>query len=219
LATLSAAGGRLAAAVFLLTADAAVAPKVESIGAPTEPTASEVLRSALESKGVRLSLDGRPFCELWLRKTIPAEKSAAPGALYPDLAVSTAVGAIRFASAATDFRGQSIPPGLYTLRYALPPEDGSHLGVSDYPDFLLLVRASDDPNPTAKKKLEDLLESSRRATGTKHPGVLSLTKPSGANFPEASVNERAHLVLQVRAKLDSGADMPIALVVRGHAEQ
>ena len=204
---------------MLLAAGSTVAPKVESIGALADTKTSESLRSALEPKGVRLWLDGKAYCELWLRKSIPAEKAGASLTLYPDLAASTLVGVIRFASAATDFRGQGIAPGLYTLRYALPPEDGSHLGVSDYPDFLLLLRASDDPNPSTRMKLEELLESSRRAIGTKHPGVLSMTKPSGANSPHVSIDDKEHVVLQVTGKLDTEADLPIALIVKGQAEQ
>jgi len=76
---------------------------------------------------------------------------------------------IRFVSEATDFRGQVIHAGLYALRYAVAPSDGSHLSVSDYPDFLLVLRTAEDPNPNARMKLEDLLDLSRRATGTRPP--------------------------------------------------
>jgi hypothetical protein len=53
---------------------------------------------------------------------------------------------VHFLHAAADFRGQQVPVGFYTLRYALIPDDGNHLGVSPNPDFLLLIPLS--PIPT-----------------------------------------------------------------------
>ena len=81
--TLSAAGGRLAAAIFALVAGAPVAPKLEKIGPLTDQATPEALRLALEPKGVRLSLDGLFFCEVWLRKSIPAEKAESRGRSTP----------------------------------------------------------------------------------------------------------------------------------------
>ena len=150
------------------------------------------------------------YCELWLRKTIPDAKKGGGGSLAPGLAVSAMVGVIQFAAAATDFRGQAIKPGFYTLRYALQPSDGAHMGTSEYFDFLLVVPAADDPDPDALFPLAGLLDLSRKATGTRHPGVFSLTKPSGTTFPTVTTNDQGHVVLQLKA---------FALVVKGHAEQ
>ena len=208
----------LAAAIFLLTA-AAAPPKVETIGPPPETGVAAAVRSALEPQGARLTLSEGAYCELWLRKSIPDDKKSASGALHPELAVSTAVGVIRFLAPAADFRGQAIKPGLYTLRYALMPSDGAHMGVSEYPDYLLVIPAADDPDPDAVFKFADLMDLSRKATGTRHPGVFSLTRPSGTSFPALAMNDQGHVVLQVKARLKSGGDAPIALVVKGQAEQ
>jgi hypothetical protein len=207
-----------AAAILLLSA-AAAPPKVETIGPPPETGVAAAVRSALEPQGTRLVLSDGAYCELWLRKNIPDEKKSASGALAPGLAVSTAVGVIRFLSPAADFRGQAIKPGLYTLRYALMPSDGAHMGVSEYPDYLLVIPAADDPDPDAVFKFADLMDLSRKATGTRHPGVFSLTRPSGASFPASAMNDQGHVVLQVKARLRSGGDTPMALVVKGQAEQ
>jgi hypothetical protein len=207
-----------AAAILLVAASAAAAPKLESTGPLTDTAVPEAVRSALESKGARVSLTEEPWCELWLRKSIPEQKNSTPGALRTDLGVSTAVGVIRFLAAATDFRGQAIRPGLYTLRYATIPNDGDHLGVSDYPDFLLVVPLADDPDPGTRLKLDDLMNLSLRATGTRHPGVLSLTQPSGKTFPALTTNALGHVVLQMKARIGTG-EAPIALVVKGQAQQ
>lgn len=209
----------LAAAALLLLSAAATPQKLEPAGPVTDKAVPEAVRSSLESEGVRVTLSGEPWCDLWLRKGIPDEKDRTPGALHGQLAVSTAVGVIRFLAPATDFRGQAIRPGFYTLRYALAPADASHLGVSEYPDFLLVVPAAEDSNPDTRFKFDDLMDLSRKATGTRHPGVLSLTRASGTSFPAVTTNDLGHVVLQVKGRLRSGAEAPIALVVKGHAEQ
>ena len=177
------------------------------------------VRSALEPQGVRLTLPEGAYCELWLRKSIPDEKKGGGGALAPGLVVSTEVGVIRFVTAAADFRGQGIKPGFYTLRYAVMPSDGAHMGVSEYPDCLLVIPAADDPDPDAVFPFAGLLDLSRKATGTRHPGVFSLTRFSGTTSPAAAINDHGHVVLQIKARLRSGGDAPMALVVKGHAEQ
>jgi hypothetical protein len=177
------------------------------------------VRSSLEAQGARVTLSEGAYCELWLRKSVPDDKKGGGGALAPGLAVSTAVGVIRFLAPATDFRGQAIKPGVYTLRYALMPSDGAHMGASEYLDYLLVIPAADDPDPDTVFKFAELMDLSRKATGTRHPGVFSLTRPSGAAFPAAATNDRGHVVLQVKTRLRSGGDAPLAVVVKGHAEQ
>jgi hypothetical protein len=206
------------AAVLLLSA-AAAAPVVESAGPLTDKAVPAAARSALEPKGARLTLPEGPWCELWLRRSVPDVKNVASGALHGELSPSTAVGVIHFLAPAADFRGQAIRPGFYTLRYAVIPTDGSHMGVSEYPDFLLVVPAADDPDLDAAFKFDELMALSRKATATRHPGVFALTAPSGTSFPGAATNDSGYVILQVKAKLRSGGETPIALVVKGHAEQ
>jgi hypothetical protein len=207
-----------AAAILFLCA-AAAGPKVESTGPLAEKTVPAAMRSALEPQGARLILPEGPWCELWLRKSVSDGKNGAPGALHGELSLSTAVGVIHFLAPVADFRGQAIGPGFYSLRYAVTPTDGSHMGVSEYPDYLLVVPAAEDPDLDAALKFDELMALSRKATGTRHPGVFALTRPSGSSYPAATTNDSGYVVLQVKAKLRSGGEAPIALVVKGHAEQ
>ena len=39
----------------------------------------------------------------------------------------------------SDIRGKVVKPGVYTLRYALQPQNGDHLGAAPNREFLLLV--------------------------------------------------------------------------------
>lgn len=202
------------------SSQAAVVGKIESITTAPEGVSASVLKE-LADKGYRVLLDdGSVACEIWLRKSVPAQaKPETPGSGYPQLAVSTLVAVINFPQASTDYRGQAIKSGTYTLRYALQPDDGNHMGTSPTRDFLLLVPASSDSDPKATFKFAELVEMSRKATGTKHPGVLNLVEPSGGNAPAVTRDDEEHWIFSAGTKLDSGSDLSIALVVKGTAPQ
>jgi hypothetical protein len=194
--------------------------KIENLGPLTETSVPDVVRQALESRGYRVLLDdGSTACELWLRNNVPAQaKKDSPDVIYTQLAESTLVGVLRFPKAGRDFRGQAIPAGFYTLRYALIPNDGNHLGVSPTRDFLLLIPAASDTDPNASFKSQDLDALSRAATGTKHPGPLSLAPPAGT-APVVSKDDEDHWIFSAAMKLASGEELPFALVVKGTAQQ
>ena len=196
--------------------------KVETIGAFNDPSASESLKKTLEPKGCRVSLaDGTVLCEIWLGNGIAASaKNDAQGAAYTSLADSTLIGVVTFPKASTDFRKQGIRPGSYTLRYALHPLDGNHMGISPIRDFLLLVPVGADQDPNAKYKFEELVALSKKASGTNHPSPISLVSPEGINhWPSVIEDEYGHLVFAAKVKTDSGPELPIAFVVKGVVEQ
>jgi len=196
--------------------------KVEVIGAFTDQSASESIRKALDSKGYRVTLeDGSALCDIWLRAGVPTQaKMDLPGVMLPEIAESTLIGVIVFPKAATDFRGQPVKPGAYTLRYSLHPTDGNHLGISVYRDFLLLLSVSDDQDADASYKFEDLTKMSAKAAGTNHPAPLDLVYPEGkGEKPTVVENDEEHLVFIAGIKTQSGAEMPIAFIVKGVAEQ
>jgi len=222
-------GGRKIAACFAISPIfvlsllcAAQTGKVESIGPLTDSSVPRAVLETLEAKGYRLTLDEpAPACELWIRKSVPAQpKKDIEGLAYPQLAESTLVGVIRFSQPAADFRGQRIRAGFYTLRYELIPNDGNHLGVAPNRDFLLLVPAASDADPKAQFKFEELVALSREATGTKHPGPLSLAQADGMVTAAAvSKDEQDHWIFSVPVKLESGDEIPMALVVKGRAQE
>ncbi len=196
--------------------------KVETVGPLTDNAVPEGIRQALDSKGYRMTLDGEAStCELWLRKSVPAQtKKDVEGVAYPQLAESELVGVMHFPHAAADIRGQKVPAGFYTLRYSLMPNDGNHLGAAPNRDFLLLVPAASDANPNATFKVQELMALSESATGTKHPGPLSLVpSDSGATAPSVSKDDQDHWIFSASVKLDSGEELPFALVVKGTAQQ
>jgi hypothetical protein len=196
--------------------------KVEKIGPLTDTSVPEAVRQTLDPAASRVSLDdGTPFCELWVRKTVPGQvKKDAADVLYTQLAESTLVGVLHFLRNGSDYRGQTVSPGFYTLRYELIPSDGNHLGAAPNRDFLLLVPAASDADPNAVFKFPDLVELSRKATGTKHPGPLSLVQADNrATVPSIYKDDQDHWTFSAAMELSTGEKLPFALVVKGTAQQ
>lgn len=203
--------------LFLAVSAAAQTYKLETFKAPPPHQLAPAVRATLASEAIRVTGPEGPLCELWLRKTVPAKASAAPelGILYPQLADGTLVGAIRFLSDVKDYRNQRVQPGVYTLRYALHPVDGDHMGVAPQRDFLLLAPATADPKPAPLSPLE-LLARSRQVSGTGHPSVWSLVETEGeAGSLPALVHweEDDHWVLEFRVHLQPENGSPSPLVM------
>ncbi len=196
--------------------------KIESIGAFADQTASEALRKAVEEKGYKISLaDGSAHCEIWFRKALPTgAKKDISGAFYTEITDSAIIAVINFPKSFLDFRGQEVKAGAYTLRYALHPTDGNHMGISPFRDFLLLIPVALDQNVEATYKFDELAKLSAKSLGGNHPAMVSLVLAEGAGATaKLSENEHAHLVLTAKVKTAAGSDLAIAFVIKGQAEQ
>jgi hypothetical protein len=194
--------------------------KVESIGPLTDSAVSEQVRQSLDAKGYRLTLDApKPCCELWLRKSVPAQANKSTELAYPRLAESTLLGVIHFPEAAADFRGHPIPPGFYTVRYELLPDDGNHLGVAPNRDFVLVIPAQADADPNATFRYQELVSMSEKTAGTKHPAPLSLPPADKPSPGTVAKNDQDRWIFSASLKLVSGEDLSFALMVKGTAEQ
>jgi hypothetical protein len=194
--------------------------KVESIGPLTDSVVSEQVRQSLDARGYRLTLDDpKPGCELWLRKSVPAQANKSTELVYPQFAESTLLGVMHFPDAAADFRGHPIPAGFYTIRYELLPDDGNHLGVAPNRDFVLVIPAQSDPDPNATFKYLELVNMSAKTTGTKHPAPLSLPPADKPSSGTIAKDDHDHWIFSASLKLASGEDLSFALIVKGTAEQ
>jgi len=207
--------------LLLSLLSAAQAGKVDSAGPLTDTAVPEQVRHSLQENGYRLTLDDpKPDCELWLRKSVPAQaKKEVEGVAYPQLAESTLAGVVHFLQAASDFRGQQVPAGFYTLRYALIPDDGNHLGVSSNRDFLLLIPAQSDSDPSATFKFQELVTMSAKTVGAKHPSALSLPPADKPSTGTVARDDQDHWIFSAVLKLSSGEEIPFALIVKGTAQQ
>lgn len=193
--------------------------------APPAGLTAEV-KKTLGGDGYRISdPSGKPLVDLWLRQGAPASgKPEGPKAavLYPVLAEGELIGAAKIQGELHDYRDQPIKPGVYTLRYALQPINGAHLGVSTYRDYALLVPADKDKtlDPPSQKELQ---EKSAESAGTSHPAVLLMQPPpeKPPAGPELVHDETlntwgavVNLPLSIKGE-SSKAVMPVHLVVVG----
>jgi hypothetical protein len=180
---------------------------------------AEAQRRELAPTGTRVLRSGKPLVDLWFRSAVPtAGPRAGKGILYGALIPGGLIGVVRVHDGASDFKGQKIAAGLYTLRYAVQPDDGDHFEVTESRDFLLLCEAAEDATPEVldAKALQKL---SSRINGKKHPSVLYLTPGKGAPRPGLREEESpAKTVLEIDVPTSGGKSIGLAIVVAGKAE-
>jgi hypothetical protein len=155
--------------------------------APAGAPPSEVppaFASLLEKAGTQITDgSGKVVAEIWLVSSIKkGAKSAEENVTLPDIPHGTLLGVLRAPGTYNDRRGQVIKPGVYTLRYSMFPINGDHQGVAPQRDFFVLTKVSDDTDPNTNPNFDTLMASSRKASGTPHPLVLSIWK---ADDPKA----------------------------------
>lgn len=181
---------------------ARAAGNVETIGAFTGPAAPSV-QGVLQPSGYRVTVDGSVAAEIWLRKEAPG------------LVPSALVGVVTFPKDTSDFRGQAVKAGSYSLRYAQMPSDGNHLGAAPTTDFLLLSPLADDTDAAAQPEFTALTKMSAKAAGLNHPAGLNLAAGGEPEeYPAMATDEYGHEVLHVKLQTAKG-EQPIALVVKG----
>jgi len=200
--------------------------RAEPVQAAPPEELHATIRGTLENTAIRVTGPQGPLYEIWLRRAVPPKQPGSPegqlGVVYGQLGEGTLVGAMRILLPAQDYRRQQVKPGVYTLRYALHPVDGNHLGVAPQRDFLLLAPANADNSPETSPAaaLNDL---SRKASGTTHPSVWSLVAAEAERATPALIHhaDEDHWILTFRLALGPPASTTLAmsLVVVGHAPE
>jgi hypothetical protein len=134
------------------------------------------IAAKLSKSGVRVSVAKGPVTlDFWWVESLPLKSgSAAPS--WDDVEEGTVVGAVSLSGDFRDIRGKILKPGIYTLRYGLQPDNGDHLGVSPFRNFLLLSPAAGDSNP-APAGHDGAIDLSKASIGGSHPGVWSIDPP------------------------------------------
>jgi len=178
-----------------------------STAAPGLPAAYSAL---IETTGYRVIGPKGPWCEVWLRKSIPVGAKSGDAAIVLPIAQGTLLGILRFPGNGQDRREQQLKAGVYTMRYSNYPVDGAHQGVAPQRDFTLLTPIANDADPAATPEFAKLVEMSK-TSGNPHPAVFLLQAGSGA---APSVKKQGEdVVLNVKS-----GDLGIGLVVVGKAE-
>ena len=188
---------------------------VEVISDPPPAGLSDAIRRELQESGLRVLEDGEPFCDVWFRRSLPGE--GAGGGLsrsYPDVPDTVLLGAIRVTGDMRDNRDNRFEKGLYTIRHGLQPQDGNHVGASEYIDFALLLSAERDSSVDGS--FSDSMAMIYRSLddgGTGHPVVFAMIPPDSSNQPSITENRFDRWVLEARI-----GDRVIAIEIVGYYE-
>ena len=214
----------LAVCLFVAQPATAQSYKAETLNeAPPSELAAPV-RNALSAKGIRVAGPSGTLCDIWLGKAVPGKANAPQslGIVFPQFAQGTLMGAIRFPNSVKDYRKQEIKAGVYTLRYALLPDNGNHMGVAPQRDFVLASPAAADQDP-ATISIDQTMALSRKATGSNHPSVWSLAPAEDhpKSLPSVFHLDDGDLWLVEFPVSLQGASSPLsmALVVAGSAPE
>jgi hypothetical protein len=173
----------------------ALAPSVSPLSdkSPAELAAGVASRLAPAAKVTT----GGATLDIWLVQKL---ERTAEGSGWTNVESGTLVGAMRVSGEFKEIRGKAVKPGVYTLRYGLQPQNGDHLGISTFRDFVLLSPAAIDKDPKVLG-FDGVVAISKEVIGTAHPASLSLDPPEGAPGGALSVykNEHGHegVILQI----------------------
>jgi len=200
---------------ILLTATAVFAQyKATPAGDPPTDAAAPII-ATLNKAGNKIVADnGSTYVEIWLRSTMPAGPNTGESSVtLPTIPPGALLGVLRFSAKGSDRRGQTIAPGVYTLRYGNYPVNGNHQGVAPQRDFLVLVPAALDKSADAVSDFDALMDLSRKASATPHPAVLSFWKADADQKPGFEKQGEKDWVLS--AKL---GDTLVSIILIGAAE-
>ena len=144
----------------------------------------------------------------WCRQS----RRTADGPGWSSVESGTLVGAMRVSGRFKEIRGKVVKPGVYTLRYGQQPQNGDHLGISPFREFLLISPAALDTDPKVLG-FDGVVALSKQVIGTSHPASLSLDPPEDAPGAVLSTykNESGHdgVVFAGRSRCKFGSDSSV----------
>ena len=206
---------RLALALFIASAALFAQYKAEAGGAPPSEV-DAAIASAVQKQGMKLAGPNGEILEIWLRASMPSgPKSAEDNVTMPTIPHGSLLGVMKVTAQWADRRGQTVKPGVYTMRFSYFQQNGDHQGVAPQRDFLLLSPAAIDTDPNATPNFDVLVTSSRKASGTPHPLVFSMWKEEPASFKAGSLEKMGDHDWIYQANI---GDTPVSLILAGKAE-
>ena len=181
--------------------------KVVEKEAPKEIDAS--IREALQSKAIQLLEGEKPAFEFWFRSEMPLQaKPAAVDKGLEALKQAALLGVVSVAKATRDYRDDTVPSGVYTMRFALQPQDGNHLGTAEFLYFAVLTPVKVDSKLDGITDYKALVKASSKETSTDHPMVMSLRPATSEEGDVPKLSEPAPEHKSVRVKLPAKGSAP-----------
>jgi hypothetical protein len=184
-------------------------PKVSSLAEKPPADLAPAVASLLQAGGVKAVVGGATL-DIWWVQSIGGDGG------WSGVESGTLVGAIRVSGAFKEIRGKVVAPGVYTLRYGQQPQNGDHLGISPYRDFLLLSPASADTDPKVLG-FDGVVALSKQVIGTSHPASLSIDPPEDAPGAVLSTykNDSGHDGIVVEVPRKPAGTIKFGLIVSG----
>ncbi len=183
-------------------------------GAPAPEAVPEATRQMIASEGVTVKAGDVAVVSFWMRSApFEGDPAGGFGVRFDNVPEGAFLGVLEFPEKGSDFREQSVPPGIYTIRFGLHPEDGNHMGVAPSRDFALLSPVDQDLEIAENFDFDGIVELSAKV-GNPHPTVARLELPEGNEGPHLWENDYEHWVLDLPV-----ADTVVGIVVEGHADE
>lgn len=184
---------------------------------PPEGVAGEI-SAVLEATAIQLKNGEEPEIEIWLRKETPLKDTPEePRTAMKAIAQGTLLGVMAVHKDRRDYRDDDIAEGVYTMRFALQPQNGDHLGTSVYPYYALLIPVAHDTSLDGIEGYDAVTEASSEDTATEHPVIVSLRPADADDASEPKLTEPAddHKAVQVSlpATLPEGEKTSLSIEV------
>ncbi len=150
----------------------------------------------------------------------PSTGESARGFLrYPMIEIGSLLGVMQVHREHDDYRGQSVPPGLYGVRYLQQSLDGAHAGMTFFRDFAALVPL-DDSTIAEPISQDDGLDAALELNT--HAFVWGLWPASDVSATELPALGRVDDLWVLRVDLPQSGEAPLAfglVVVGGEAPE
>jgi hypothetical protein len=203
-------------ALALSSAIATAQTKVDPLPEKPPSQIAPAIASLLQPSGIKAIVGGATL-DIWWAQAI-ALSGDGPG--WSNVESGTLVGAMRISGPYKEIRGKVVGPGVYTLRYGLQPQNGDHLGISAFREFLVLSPVVVDTDPKVLG-FDGVVALSKQVIGTSHPAAMSIDPPEEAPGALLSTykNDSGHdgIVFEVPRSLNGKAagTVKFGLIVSG----
>lgn len=192
---------------------------------PPESVSSEIA-ATMASTAYEISKGDKTLYRFWFGKALKLQaKPDAPGNGLDQLVQPSVMGVLEVLQEHRDYRDDELSENVFVIRYGIRPNDGNHLGTSDFRHFGVLVPAEKDTKINGIDGYKPLVKASSYDTVSDHPVILSLRPVEGNADSAASLQEPApdHHALRVAVNgTVEGSDEPVPvvfdLVFEGFAE-
>jgi hypothetical protein len=163
------------------------------------------IQKLLQPKAIQLVEGDQPAFQFWLVNDLPLQSK--PGAKPLDaVKQATLLGVVSVPKALRDYRDDEIAAGVYTMRFALQPQDGNHLGSSEFLYFAALTPAKLDTKPDGITDYKSLVKVSSKETSTDHPVILSLRPTGSGDSPQLVEPAPEHKSVRVKVPATAGGE-------------